>query len=202
MLRRLLPILLLSLVVGLPGTDAHGKRKARKNEGMMMPDLKQVLGHAYEIPPELSSRFGAGDILQVKDGRVEVFKSGCVAGEPKESDVTSISMQSQLSGGVRMNLGIGSVRGAASASLALNFQSPHIYSYELADFTITPKCEMLLKAKSGTISVAGLVVVREVMMAKINGCKKLDASLTHRWLGGVGEPLAGLPANSSARHRW
>ena len=77
MRRTMFRLLLIAIVLGVTGTNVHGKRKAKKKnaQGMMMPDLKQVLGNAYEVPPELSSRSGAGDILLLKDGRVEVFKS-------------------------------------------------------------------------------------------------------------------------------
>lgn len=187
-------LLLLPLLMAVPGSDAHawGKKKEKKeSKGMMMPDLNQVLGNAYEAPPELTSRATPGAIIRLTAERVKVFKSGCVAGQPDKHQVTSIKMQSQLSGGVRFNVGVGSITGEAASSLELNFQSPFIQSYEESAFELTPECTALLKKTARTTPMNDLVVVEEVMMAKISGCTKFDTALDGQFAGRGGSASVG-----------
>ncbi len=102
-MRVFLELLVLSLALVLPGVAA-AKDKGVRAPG---PDIGKILGDAYEVPPELSSRAKPGTVIvwdKVR-ARLEAFRSGCVSKTPTSYEMTNVTMKSNLAGGVRMNVG-------------------------------------------------------------------------------------------------
>jgi len=181
-------MLMLPFLLALPAGDAHAWGKKEKKEeakGMMMPDLKAVLGDAYDVPPELSTRAVPGAVIRVTERGWQPVMMGCVAGEPDKSDMAESRMQSSLAGGVSVTAaGVGGNASAAS-SKELAFIEPYILSYGEAVFAPSADCMATLKAVSKRQSLAGVVLVQESLLAKIKGSASQQQDI------GGGLPIVG-----------
>ena len=174
--RPLIPLLMLAApALALPALAA--KRKPADapaaGEGMAMPDLGRVLGSAWTVPPELSDRAVPGVVLELSPGGQRRVLQGCVEGAPQESSVTDVSMQSNLSGGVRWGGGLMEASAAAAAELKINFQAPVIQAYDLIDFKPSAACVAKLReyeARGGDLG--RLVLVQEALLARVSGCEQ------------------------------
>jgi TPR repeat protein len=144
--------------------------------GMAMPDLSQVLGDSYDVlPGGFSDGAKPGSVLRIGKSRYEEIMEGCVAAEPVRRTFTDMNMTSSLGGGVSWSGGVGGSV-AAKRTIKLSFQSPERVLFQTVDFLPSAQCVDKLKALSKRQSLAGTVLVQEVLMAKISGCKTGEVS--------------------------
>ena len=162
------------------GAAADDGDSESSGPGIMMPDLQQVLGNAYEVPRELSDRAVPGAILKVTPQGYDPVMQGCVSGEPGHNNMTNVAMQSSLSGGVHIQLGGtgGAVSGATRTQLG--FIDPEIVGFDLISFAPSTECVEQLTAFSERHSLADLILVREALMARLKGCGSKEASVSGR----------------------
>ncbi len=160
-----------------------------KGEGVRAPgpDIGKILGDAYEVPPELSSRAKPGTVIvwDKERSRLEAFRSGCVSKTPTSYEMTNVTMKSNLAGGVRMN--VGPIGGGVEAQtiLQLQFNDPQIVAFEAADLKLRSSCRDLINGRMKSIHLSEMYLVREVVMARISGCTKVSVSAKAN-LGGRG----------------
>jgi sulfatase modifying factor 1 len=176
------PSLALALLFGLSLAPpaALGKKPPREEpaaKGMMMPDLGQVLGPGWTVPPELSDRAAPGVVLEVRPDGYKRVMEGCVSAKPIENSVTDVSLSSSLSGGVGWGGGGMGASVMAASALKLSFNGPTIQSYDLVDFVPTRDCVSKLQALAARgADPSRWVVVQEALMAKVGGCEQRSAS--------------------------
>lgn len=154
---------------------------------MLMPDLSNVLGDAWSVPPELSDRAQPGAILEVTDAGYRRLLQGCVNAKPTESSLTNVSMQNSLSGGVGWGAGGAGASASGSHSMKISFQGPVVVGFDLIDFVPTKACveKVTTYAQRGG-DTSGLVVVQESLMARVSGCEQNTLAADASMPGGQG----------------
>ena len=73
--------------------QTKGKSDQEASTGMAIPGLEEVLGAAYDVPPEFGDRAEPETVLLVTHQGWEAVISGCVEADPQPINTVSVNMQ-------------------------------------------------------------------------------------------------------------
>lgn len=121
-------------------------------------------------------------LAEQRSGRCRIVAplEGCIASAPKESALTSVTMQNSLSGGIGWSSGGVGVGAAATDTLKASFVGPLVLGDDLIDFVPSADCREKLAAFTaggGDLARVVVVVVQEPLMAQVNGWEHQDPGI-------------------------
>mgnify|MGYP001330204465 CR=1 FL=1 len=187
---------LMSLLVFVVSAPSHAKRKSSRSSGPpLMPQLQEIIGDNYEVPPELSDKAQPGSIVMIQDGQYVPMLPGCVAGAPSEFVTPTVKMKESLSVGVKVKKGGWGARTEGSTSTQLGFVDPHILGYPLMSFSPSESCIQQVRQYAQqrlTDGMCEVFVIQESLLARIKGCGTTTVE------AGVRAPLVGSATVSSS----
>ena len=173
----------LPLLLGLVSSAHAGKAG--------VPGLAKVLADSgWEVAPDLSAGIRAGDVFAVMDGGPRLVVSGCIGAVARESDFADVGLDKALSLGVR----VGAVRLGGEVAEAIQFSDTVHAALPASALQPTPRCrDDLGRAIEGGVSLDDLVVVQEVLLAKIEARRAVGGKAK-----AVGAPVGGGARSSTS----
>jgi TPR repeat protein len=165
-------LLLFTVMVAMPTTDALAKRNKAKNavaSAEKLPDLNQVLTNAgWTITPEMSAAFSTpGDILDANHG-LQAAGKDCFDAKPREGAYTSMEVTRSLTAGVRMSVMVTGVRAGMGIEKKLVFDTPTYQQIAQLDLVPNDACLKKLEgARARGIDMSRWYVITEALSAVI-----------------------------------
>ncbi len=165
-------LLLFTVIVAMPTTDALAKRNKAKNavaSAEKLPDLNEVLTNAgWTITPEMSAAFSTpGDILDAKHG-LQAAGKDCFDAKPREGAYTSMEVTRSLTAGVRMSVMVTGVRAGMGIEKKLVFDTPTYQQIAQLDLVPNDGCLKKLEgARARGIDMSDWYVITEALSAVI-----------------------------------
>jgi len=182
MLRRLLPLLLVSTLSVLPAELNAKRKKAPSPElaagGDAVPELKAVLGHAgWLMTPEWTDQYQPGHVYY-RNNQLWAPGSECFEASPLESAYSSMEVRRSLEAGVAMDAVIQGPRAGLSVSKKIIFDTPNLREIPGRGLHLKEACITdLKKARDRGEDLSTYYVVTSVLSARIQKqqCGSYDA---------------------------